>query len=301
MSLTIPKEHQTAGQIAILATAVLWSTSGLFIKLIPWHPMVIAGGRCFLAAIFLLAVRFISPPPKNVKNEPFPLWAGAIAYSLTMITFIYANKLTTSANAIVLQYGAPVWAALLGWKLNKERPHWEQWGALVLVIGGLLLFFRDGLSSGALLGDILAILSGIVFGANSVFLRMMKDSNPRDSMLLAHVITVFVSIPFIFIYPAELSAATLSSILYMGLLQIGLASLLFAYGLKRISAVQAMIIAILEPVLNPIWVLLVIGEKPSSAALTGGTIIISAIVVSSIIRKRREDSGRKSLHGNTSQ
>jgi len=301
MSLTIPKEHQTAGQIAVLATALLWSTSGLFIKLVPWHPVVIAGARCFLAAIFLLCVRILAPPPKGVKNKAFPLWAGAITYSLTMITFVIANKLTTSANAIVLQYGAPVWAALLGWKLNSEKPRWEQWGALVLVIGGLLLFFRDGLSSGAFLGDMLAVFSGITFGANSVFLRMMKDSNPRDSMLLAHVITALVSIPFIFLYPVPISVSTVTPILYMGLLQIGLASLLFAYGLKRISAVQAMIIAILEPVLNPLWVLLIIGEKPSRAALTGGTIILLAIVASSIIKKQRENPARKNPRGKLRQ
>ena len=301
MSLIIPKEHQTAGQIAVLATAILWSTSGLFIKLVPWHPVVIAGARCFLAAIFLVCVRILAPPPKGVKNKAFPLWAGAITYSLTMITFVIANKLTTSANAIVLQYGAPVWAALLGWKLNNEKPRWEQWGALVLVIGGLLLFFRDGLSSGAFLGDMLAVFSGITFGANSVFLRMMKDSNPRDSMLLAHVITALVSIPFIFLYPVPISVSTVTPILYMGLLQIGLASLLFAYGLKRISAVQAMIIAILEPVLNPLWVLLIIGERPSRAALTGGTIIVLAIVTSSIIRKQRENQARKGPRGKIPQ
>ena len=301
MSLTIPKEHQTAGQMAVLATAFLWSTSGLFFKLLPWHPLVISGARCFLAAIFLLCARIVSPPPKGTKNHPFPFWAGAIAYSLTMITFVIANKLTTSANAIVLQYGAPVWAALLSWKLIKEKPHWEQWGALILVIGGLILFFRDGLSSGAFLGDMIAIFSGIVFGANSVFLRMMKDGNPRDSMLMAHVITAFVSIPFIILYPPSLSVSTVLSILYMGLLQIGLASLLFAYGLKRISAIQAMIIAILEPVLNPLWVLIITGEKPSAAALTGGIIILTAILASSIIKRRREDLERKALKGKIMQ
>ena len=287
-----------AGQGAVLATAFLWSTSGLFIKLVDWHPVVIAGARSFVAAIFILIVRLLVPSPKGVKNPPAPLWAAGTAYALTMISFVIANKLTTSANAIMLQYGAPVWAALLGWWLIKEKPHWEHWGALVLVMGGLALFFRDGLGSGALLGDGIALFSGVLFGANSVFLRMMKDSNPRDAMLLAHVISAVLSIPFMFLYPPSFSVSSVMSILYMGIIQIGLASLLFAYGIKRISAVQAMLTAIIEPVLNPLWVLVITGEKPSLVALAGGTIILVAIASSSLIGKYRED---KKLKANNRQ
>jgi drug/metabolite transporter (DMT)-like permease len=278
-----------AGQGAILATAVLWSTSGLFIKLLSWHPVVIAGLRSLIAGIFVLIVRLLVPPPKGVKSQPAALWAGAIAYALTSLFFVIANKLTSSANAIMLQYSAPVWAALLGWLLLREKPHWEHWGALVLVIGGLLLFFRDGLGRGALLGDTIALVSGLLFAANSVFLRKMKDGNPRDAMLLALVISSVISIPFIIQNPPSFTVRSALYILCMGVIQIGLASILFAHGLKSVSAVQAMLIATAEPILNPIWVLLATGEKPSPAAITGGAIIITAVVTSSMIGKRREE------------
>src|SRR5215469_15145135 len=127
MNPSVSKEHQLAGQLALLLTAVLWSTSGLFIKLLDWHPMVITSVRSSISFVFLLVVRLFAPPPKNIKNQPLPLWAGAVAYALTMFSFVIANKITTAANVIMLQYSAPVWAALLGWKLNKEKPHWEQW------------------------------------------------------------------------------------------------------------------------------------------------------------------------------
>ena len=280
-----------AGQAAVVVTAFLWSTSGLLIKLLPWHPIVITGLRSLLAAIFILIVRLIVPPPKGTKNQPLPLVAGAVAYVFTMFTFVIANKLTTSANAILLQYSAPAWAALLGWLLIKEKPHWEHWGALVLISCGLLLFFTDssGLGAGALTGDALALLSGVLLGANSVFLRMMKEGNPRDSMLLAHAMCAVMSVPFIFLYPPSLSVPSVLTILYMGFFQIGLASVLFAYGLTKISAVQAMLIAILEAILNPVWVLVVKGEKPTLPALAGGLIIIAAVIASSLIGKRRED------------
>jgi len=284
----LKKEQQLDGQGAILATAFFCSTSGLFIKLLNWNPIVIAGGRSLIAALFLIIVRLISPPPKSVKNPPFPLWAGAIVYAATMLLFVTANKITTSANAILLQYGAPVWAALLGWILVKERPRWEQWGALVLVMGGLLLFFRDDLGSGALFGDTLAAISGICFGAHTVFLRMMKDGNPRDCLLLSHMITAVVSIPFMILYPPALSASSVLSITYMGTIQIGIAAILFSYGIKRISAVQAMLTATAEPILNPVWVLLITGEKPSLGALSGGAVILLAVISSALVGLRRE-------------
>jgi drug/metabolite transporter (DMT)-like permease len=275
------------GQGAIFLCAVLWSTSGLFIKLIDWHPILIAGIRSFIAAVFLCIIGLLFPRRGN-KNKPFLVIITGIAYAGTMISFVTANKLTTSANAILLQYSAPIWAALLGWVLIKEALCWEHWGALILIIPGLFIFFKDSLGGGALVGDGLALFSGILFGTHSVLLRMQKDANPTDSMLMAHSICAGVALPFLFIYPPSLTVLSISAILYMGTLQIGCASLLFAYGIKRVSAVQAMLTAMIEPVLNPLWVFIVTKEKPSFSAIFGGSLIIIAVVFSSLIGKHRE-------------
>jgi drug/metabolite transporter (DMT)-like permease len=294
----IRKEHHVAGQGAVFLCAVLWSTSGLFIKLMDWHPVIIAGGRGFLAAFFLLAVRIISRRRKRAgagKSRPWQIIAGGFTYGATMLSFVVANKLTASANVILLQYTAPVWASILGWLLIREKPHWEHWGALILVMGGLALFFREGLAAGAFLGDSLALLSGLFFGANSVFLRMQKDGNPADSMLLAHIICAAVSVPFIFLYSPALTSANTAAIIFMGLIQIGLASLLFSFGIKRIRALEAMLIAMVEPILNPVWVLAVTGEKPSASALLGGLVIITAVLCSSVISKGREKKAAAKL------
>jgi drug/metabolite transporter (DMT)-like permease len=214
-----------------------------------------------------------------------------------MILFVTANKLTASANAILLQYSAPIWAAMLGWVLIKEKPRREHWGALVLVMGGLALFFKDnlalpgGLTGSAFLGNCIAVFSGVCFGANSVFMRMLKDGDPADAMLLAHVITAFISIPFFFLYPPLVTAGTLLAVSFMGIFQIGIASLLFAYGIKRVAAIQAMLIAMAEPVLNPVWVLLVTGEKPAVSAIAGGLLIVTAVAASSLTGRRRDAAG----------
>jgi drug/metabolite transporter (DMT)-like permease len=204
-----------------------------------------------------------------------------------MILFIFANKMTSSANAILLQYSGPIWAALLGWVLAKEKPRIEQWAAMGAVIIGMLIFFKDGISGGNFAGDCMAILSGIAFGAYSVFMRLQKEGNPADSMIISHLITAFVGLPFLFIFMPSFSLMSLGAISFMGIFTIGLASICFSYGIRHVSAVQALLLALIEPVLNPVWVLAATGEKPSVSALIGGGIIIIAVTVSSLLGKRR--------------
>jgi drug/metabolite transporter (DMT)-like permease len=294
MNQSIHKEHHLAGEGAILLCAILWSSSGLFIKLIDWHPMVISGGRSILAIIVLLALRLISSGRKGgakIKLKEVPILAACgLFYAATMVTFVIANKLTASANVILLQYAAPVWAALLGWFFFKEKPRWQNWCALVLVCVGMFLVFSSGLESGSVMGNILAVISGIVFGANSVVLRARKDGNPADILIFSHIICAAFSVPFFFLHPPSFTVNNTMCITFMGIFQIGMASALFAYGIRRISALQAMLTAAVEPVLNPLWVLLVTGERPASSALSGGGIILAAVVSSSILSALRRRS-----------
>ncbi|MDR0389559.1 MAG: DMT family transporter [Spirochaetaceae bacterium] len=276
------------GQLAVFLCAVLWSTSGLFIKLLDWHPILIAGARSLVAGFFMLLLTRTRRTRQTKKPHPFVFWAGSVSYAATMLLFVIANKLTASANAILLQYSAPVWAALFGWALAKERPRREHWLALVVVMAGLVLFFRDGLTGGSLLGDLLAVISGILFGLNSVFMRMNKEGEPADIMMVSHFLTAAFALPFCFMYTPALTLPNMAAVLFMGIFQIGFSSVLFGYGVKHISAVQAMLTAMIEPVLNPVWVLLVTGEKPSLSALAGGCLIIGAVVVSSVIIQKNQ-------------
>jgi drug/metabolite transporter (DMT)-like permease len=282
------------GQVAILLCALLWSTSGLFTKLLPWHPLVIAGIRSFIAALFLFAVRLLFPR-RGLQSRLRPLLLGALAYSLTMIAFIIANKMTSSANAILLQYTAPVWTALLGSLILKEQVRAAQWVALAVVTLGLGIFFKDSwqISSTNLIGDCIALFSGLCFAANAVFLRLQKEGNPRDSLLLSHILCAVAALPFLFIAPPSFSYPQAGTILFMGVVQIGCASLLFSYGIKRVSAVNAMLTAMIEPLLNPLWVLLIVGEQPSAATIIGGALIIGALAGSSLAVKTRTE-GRAS-------
>jgi drug/metabolite transporter (DMT)-like permease len=263
--------------------------------------MTIAGSRSFLAALFLISLRFFQAGgnkalnPRAVllrtllKETPVLALCG-LGYAATMIFFIIANKLTASANAIMLQYAAPVWAALLGWLFLREKPGLEHWAAMVLVGLGMFLVFQGGFAAGSLLGDIIALVSGVAFAANSVILRAREDNNPADIMLFAHIICAAVSFPFFFLHPPVLTVKSFLCVFFMGIFQIGAASALFAFGIRRVPAVQAMLTATVEPVLNPVWVLLVVGERPSFSVITGGGIIIIAVVFSSTLSALRRRS-----------
>ncbi|MDR0684166.1 MAG: DMT family transporter [Spirochaetaceae bacterium] len=274
------------GRLAMMFCAIFWSTSGLFIKLVDSDPFFIAGARSFIAALTMIALRrvFMRNPFRGIVSalRTPAFWVSGVAYSATMTSFVVANKLTTSANVILLQYSAPVWAAILGIALLKERQRAENWIGMALVLAGLVIIFHGSLASASLLGDLIALASGITFALNSVCMRMQKDADPAYSLVLSNVITSFFALPFLFSGGPGLSLPALGAITFMGTVQIGFASILFAYGIKRVSAFAALIIACVEPVLNPVWVFVVTGEKPALNALIGGSVIIFAVVFSNM-------------------
>ena len=275
------------GIAALAACAILWSTGGIFIKMVDWNPMAIAGSRSLVAGIFILAVTG-RPEIKFTRARIL----AALAHSLTMILFVIANKMTSAANAILLQYTAPVYVALLGWLMLKEKPSWHHWAALTAVLGGMLLFFRDDLSPGNRIGNLVALGSGVSFALFSLFMRMQKNGSNRESVLLSNMITAVVAIPFYFKGPAP-DVTGWMSIGALGIFQTGLALVLFSAGIKKIRAITAMLIAALEPLLNPVWVFIFTGERPGSWALLGGGVILTAVTLSSLLSAAGERSGSK--------
>jgi len=265
--------------------SVLWSLAGVFIKSLQWNSFAIACGRSLVAAVFILACL---RGRIRLRFAPIQIFAG-LASAMTMLLFVYANKATGAANAILLQYGAPIYTALIGFVFLKERPHPEQWIALAAVLGGMVLFFMDGLGRGHLAGDLAAVASGLTFAIYFVLMRAQKDGRPLESAFLANVLTAVIAFAFSLFLPApRLDPKSVAIILVLGAFQIGLASALFAYGIKRAPALQNIIVAGIEPVLNPLWVFLATGETITGRSLAGGIIIIAAVMVSSVVTARRD-------------
>jgi drug/metabolite transporter (DMT)-like permease len=283
--------NKSAGIFAMAATAFLWSIAGLFIKVIDWNPIAIAGMRSLIASIVVFI--YLKHPKFHLS---FPQIAAAIANAATMLLFVSANKTTTAANAILLQYFAPVLTVFIGAILLKERTRVEHFAALPLVAAGMIVMFLDELSSGKVFGNVLAIMSAITFSFYFVFMRMQKDGSPLESILLSHWLTAGICIIVSFFLPVpHVTTKSLAAILVLGIVQVGLSAILFSIAIKRVSAVQANLIAVIEPVFNPIWVFFAIGEAPGTNTLIGGGIIIFAVTMASIISARRTEE-KESTH-----
>ncbi|QEN09694.1 EamA/RhaT family transporter [Oceanispirochaeta crateris] len=285
----IYNEKQT-GMAAMAACAVLWSCGGILIKLVNWHPLATAGIRSILAGAFILLI-LKKPRFRFSKIEIM----AALAHSLTMIFFVSATRTTTAANAILLQYTAPIYVAILGGFILKEKPSIHHWLALVTILLGLGLFFKDELGPGHGLGNLLGLASGISFALFSIFMRLQKEGNPLESLLLSNFLTALIGIPFYFQGPGPDLTGWLS-IGALGIFQTGLSLMLFSYGIKRIRALSAMLIAALEPLLNPLWVFLITGEKPGYWSLIGGLIILSAVTSSSVLSSLKPQEKPWPLH-----
>ncbi len=263
-------EHFRALSLLVI-TAVLWSSGGLLIKSVDWHPLAISGARSFIAAV-VIRLAFRRQPIGFGKIQV----VGALGYVATVMLFVSATKLTTAANAIVLQYTAPIWVALFGAWFLKEKTTALDWLTIGLVFGGMLLFFQDQMETGHLLGNLLAVASGMSMTVMALSMRKQKDGSPFGSVLLGNLLAFIGGLPFML--DGGPGLAGWLAIVLLGVFQLGISYVLYSVAIKHVTALEATIITMIEPVLNPIWVFLLLGEVPGPWSLAGGAIILAAIV-----------------------
>ncbi|MCF7687488.1 MAG: DMT family transporter [Cephaloticoccus sp.] len=264
-------EHRSAVGQLVLA-ALCWSLGGLLIKAIDWPPLAIAGGRGLLAAGFLI----LTNRRLNFTFSRVQVFA-AFAYAGCTVFFVLATKFTTAANAILLQYTAPVWIALLAaWFLGEPTTR-RDWTIIAVVFSGMTLFFADGLEFSGMVGNLFGILSGVCFAAMTISLRRQKAGSPVESIILGNLIAFAIGAPFMIGVPLP-SPVGLGALAALGLVQLGCSYWLYARAIRHVTALEAVIIPVFEPILNPVWVFLARGEQPAKWALLGGTIVIGAVI-----------------------
>jgi len=269
-------EHNK-GILAVFLTAILWSSGGLFIKLISLNAMQLSFFRCLIAAIvFALLFR-----KKLLVVNGFT-FINAAFYAIVLSTFVIATKTTTAANAIFLQSTAPIYVLIFEPIINKTKQERINVITIAVCFIGMIFFFLGEISPGHLEGNLVALLSGIMFAA--FFLGMRKNGNEfqQSSIFYGNILVSIICIPFLFDMK-PLSFDDIWMVTFLGVFQIAFAYALFSYGLKRILAVEASIISMFEPVLNPVWVLIGYGEIPSFFAAIGGGIIIIAVFVKTLV------------------
>jgi drug/metabolite transporter (DMT)-like permease len=271
--------------LLLIVTAILWSLGGVLIKSIEWNPLAIAGGRSGIAVLVLGT--FFPSLWRKISWKALP---GALAYTATVTLFVFATKLTTAANAIFLQYTAPIYIALLGPWLLQERATRLDWALISLGLAGILLFFFDQLNLTGILGVILALASGISYAFLAMALRRERDGSPEAVVLLGNLLTLVVAAPAMF--PVENLTRNFPWLLALGIIQLTIPYLTYSAAIRHVRALDAAIISFIEPILNPIWVLIVTHERASAWTLTGGAIVLSTSLIRSILASK---TGKSSI------
>ena len=264
-------EHQK-GLLYVLTAALLWSTGGLFIKLISFTAMQLSFFRCSIAAVtFALIFR------KRILLVNRLSIINSVIYAIVLITFVIATKTTTAANAIFLQATAPIYILIFEPILTKTKYERTNIITVGVCMIGMILFFVGKLEPGHLEGNLIALISGITFAALFLGMKKIEPKYQQSSIFWGNIIVAIICIPFL--SSLELiSFSDLWMVTFLGVFQIAFAYAFFASGLKRVIAVEASIISMVEPVFNPVWVFLGYGETPTIYSIIGGLIILGAII-----------------------
>lgn len=270
--------NNTKAAILMAVTALIWSSGGLAIKLVDLSPMAITGVRSGLSALTLALL---------LRGKFEFTWSkaqlgAAFGYAGLLITNVVATKLTTSANAILLAHTAPVYVALLAPFFLKERTRGMDWAFIVVTLGGMVLFFLDKLSTTGMWGNIIAVGTGVSYAIFTLCMRAQKSASPVESVMLGHAITALVGIPFLM--NGVPSAEGWLGLLYLGIFQQGVSLVLYVWCIKRLGALQAILIMTLEPIFNPIWVALGYGELPGMWAMIGGCVVVGAVTLRGVMQ-----------------
>jgi drug/metabolite transporter, DME family len=277
----------------VLAAALLWSTGGLFIKWTTLSGLELSCWRSFFA-IFTVALL--------TRREGFGInritAIASVLYAVLLILFVLATKTTTAANAIFLQYTAPVYLLILEPLVYKEKFRSRDLMTVLVCLGGMALFFVGQLRPEDVTGNLLALASGLCFAFYFLLLRhpRAREVNRASSVIYGNTLAVLLTLPWGLATLTSITSPDLMSAAYLGIVQLGISYTLFTVGMSRgVRSLDAGIICYVEPVLNPVWVFLFLGERPSRWAILGGAIIIVAVISHMILDARGKRKANAAL------
>ena len=279
MAMTDPDSHPFTkrdiqrGRLLILSAALLWSLAGVFIKFLDLHPLSIVFYRSLFASLVFVA--FVQR--SQLQFGP-AIVVSVLSYTAAISAFVAANKLTTAANAIVLQYTAPVFVFLFTRLIWGEKISKLNGGVLVVAMLGVTIIATDSAGEPEMAGVLLALLSGVLFAVYMVNLQRTREVHP---VYLTWINNLVCALLLLLVVKSRLALSLDQAVILavMGAVQLGMPYFLFSKGLRTVPLQEASLIALIEPVLNPLWVTLIVGEIPSAATLVGGGIILLGLGV----------------------
>lgn len=276
---------QKKAMLLMAVCASLWSISGIFIKWIDWSPFLIAGGRSLISAAVLGLFMYLA----KIKVTLCRYSAGAgVSLAVSFLCFVSANKLTTAANAIVLQYTAPIFILIISVLFLHQKIKRREVLVVAATAAGIVFFFLDKLSPGNIAGNILGILAGFFLSIMFVLVGQGGDDDSvrMSGILFAHILTALAGIPVGAAFTASISAYEVFLIVILGVFQLGIPYILYAIAAKDCSPLACSLIGMLEPLLNPLWVFLFDGEVPGFFALVGGIAVLASVTLWCIAENR---------------
>lgn len=260
----------------MLAAALLWSMGGIFIKLVPWNALAITGARGLLGGLIVFAYLRIKKIKLTVNKDTIKI---AVALACVCATFVTANKLTTAANAIVIQYCAPVYVLLYVAFVQKKKLKPLDIAVVPITILGVALCFVSQIGKGTMAGDLVAVVSGMFFAAMFIFSEGVSDETRFNGIMQGQLLTALIGLPVLFTTHPAFTTQAVIGILVLGIFQIGIAYVLYGIALRSAPILTCTLLAVIEPLLNPVWVFLFNGENPGVWSLVGGVIVVGVITL----------------------
>ena len=262
--------------LEMLLCAALWSVAGIFIKLIPWNGFVVASLRSLIAGITIyICMRLMGLRYVFNRNT---LIAGFFS-GFTYLCFAVSNKLTTAANAIVLQFTAPVFIVIYSALFFKKPVRKQDLAVVICTLFGISLFFLDPLKPGYILGNFVAIAAGMFMAGMYVTVGEINEQERFSGIVNGQALTFLVGLPFVFTTRPVFSGSAILCILILGVFQLGLSYVLYVKSSRYCPPLACSLLGAVEPLLNPVWVFLFDGERPGIFALIGSIIVIVSITV----------------------
>lgn len=271
----------------MLACAMMWSISGIFIKMIPWNPLVIAGWRSLIGGAVIYIYMRLKRIPLIINRKSLP---GGVFLALTLLCFLTTNKMTSPANAVVLQYTAPIFILLFSALILKKKFSPADYAVVLLTVIGITMFFIDGLTAANAAGNGIGILSGIFFAAMFMTTNGIDENTRMNALFIGQILTAAVGVPLTFAFDSPASFAALMSLAVLGVVQLGIPYILYGLAVKYCPPLYISLLASLEPLLNPLLVYIFMGEAPGPWALLGGLLVVATIAAWYVWQERKAAS-----------
>ena len=270
--------------LEMLLCATLWSIAGIFMKLVPWNGFAVASMRSLIAGLTIVLYMRVKGLRYELNRQT--LLSGVLT-ACVYTCFTVSNKLTTAANAIVLQFTSPVFIVIFSALFLKTHIRRADLLAVLCTLAGIALFFFDQLRPGYVAGNLVAIAAGMFMAGMYMTVGELQGEARFSAIVTGQFLTFLIGLPFVIFTPTPISAPAVLSILVLGVFQLGISYILYVKATASCPPLACCLLGAVEPLLNPVWVFLFDGERPGFFALIGCVVVVVSVTLWCVFGKEK--------------